>query len=41
MAMAIVYPANQFWENPKSLFIAESRSDFNPCYEQPISENNN
>ena len=35
------YPANWFWENRKSLFIAEPRSDFNRCYEQPISEKHN
>ena len=35
------YPANRFWENRKSLFIAEPRSDFNRCYEQQISENHN
>ena len=38
------YPANPFWENwenRKSLFIAEPRSDFNRCYEQRISENHN
>ena len=31
------YPANGFWENHKSSFIAEPRSDFNCCYEQKIS----
>ena len=35
------YPANRFWENRKSLFIAEPRSDFNCFYEQRISENDN
>ena len=35
------YPAYQFWENRKSLFIAEPRSDFNRCYEQRILENHN
>ena len=33
------YPANRFWKNRKSLFIAEPHSDFNRCYEQWISEN--
>ena len=33
------YPANWFWKNRKSLFIAEPRSDFNRCYEQRMSEN--
>ena len=28
---AIFYPANLLWENSKSLFIAEPRSDFNRC----------
>ena len=32
------YPANLFWENRKSLFIIEPRSDFNRCYEQQTSE---
>ena len=40
-ANSIFYPANGFWENRKSLFIAEPCSDFNPCYEQRISENHN
>ena len=35
------YPANRFWENRKSLFIAEPRSDFNCCYEQRTSEKRN
>ena len=35
------YPANGFWENRKSLFIAEPRSDFNCCYEQLTSEKHN
>ena len=35
------HPANQFWENRKSLRIAEPRSDFNRCYEQQISEKHN
>ena len=35
------YPANRFWKNRKSLFIAEPRSDFNRCYEQRMSENHN
>ena len=35
------YLANGFWENRKSLFIAEPRSDFNRCYEQRISEKHN
>ena len=35
------YPANWFWENSKSLFIAEPRSDFKRCYEQWILENHN
>ena len=35
------YPANRFWKNRKSLFIAEPRSDFNSCYEQRMSENHN
>ena len=35
------YPANQFWKNRKSFFIAEPRSDFNHCYEQRMSENHN
>ena len=35
------YPANPFWKNRKSLFIAEPRSDFNRCYEQRMSENHN
>ena len=26
------YPANWFWENHKSLFIAEPCSDFNRCF---------
>ena len=33
------YTANQFWENGKTLFIAEPRSDFNSCYKQQNSEN--
>ena len=32
------YPANGVWKNRKSLFIAESRSDFNRCYEQRIGK---
>ena len=28
-ANTIFYPANQFWENSKSLFTAEPRSGFN------------
>ena len=35
------YPANGFWENCKSLFIAEPCSDFNCCYEQRASEKHN
>ena len=35
------YPANPFWKNRKSLFIAEPRSDFNRCYEQRMSEKQN
>ena len=37
----IFYLANGFWENRKSLFIAEPRSDFNCGYEQQISEKHN
>ena len=37
----IFYPANGFWENRKTLFIAEPRPDFNRCYEQWISEKHN
>ena len=33
------FPANRFWENRKSLFIAEPRSDFKRCYDLRISEN--
>ena len=33
------YPANGFWENRKSLFIAEPCSDLNRCYEQLLLEN--
>ena len=35
------YPANRFWKNCKSLFIAEPRSDFNRCYEKQMSVNHN
>ena len=44
VADAIFYPAaikSLVWENHKSLFIAEPRSDFNRCHEQRISENHN
>ena len=34
-ADAIFYPANQFWENRKFLFIAEPRSDFKCCFGKP------
>ena len=34
-------PANRFWKNRTSLFIAEPRSDFNCCYEQRMSEKHN
>ena len=36
-----LYPANRFWKNRKSLFIAEPHSDSNRCYEQLMSENHN
>ena len=34
-------PSKRIWENLKSLFIAEPRSEYNRCYEQRISEKHN
>ena len=38
---AFIYPENRFWENRKTLILAEPRSDFNCCYEQRILESHN